>query len=249
MVLLIYLLRRPPSPIHPGICVGIDLILWLGLIVTGLFTIGAIFSIWDYGGGGYIEDPTYGHSYDGHYVLKPNGTWVYKITYVDDPCGYGNYGTNGCHYNPTTGTYVSNHTKASVHRDCSPYFSTCAQQDAYINHLWHQKPLIEGTEIVVAAAQWLGVLFHFILFVWACVDTHRYNARMKSRYTQVNTQEIVDGVIRDMEARGLITVHSTATAQTAEMQEREPPLAGPSRLGPSAADRLTTNDDEIGQAR
>ena len=60
MVLLIYLLRRPPSPIHPGICVGIDLILWLGLIVTGLFTIGAIFSIWTYGSDGYIEDPSYG---------------------------------------------------------------------------------------------------------------------------------------------------------------------------------------------
>ena len=102
---------------------------------------------------------------------------------------------------------------------------------------------------MVAAAQWLGVQFHFILFVWACVDTHRYNAKRRTRYSQVNTQEIVDGVIRDMEARGLITVHSTASARTMEMEERAPPVAGPSRLGPSAADRSTTNDDEIGQAR
>lgn len=246
MVILIYLLRRPPSPIHPGICVGIDLILWLGLIVTGLFTIGAVFVIWDYGSGGVIEDPSYGNDYDGHYILDPNGTWIYKITYVSNACY--TYGTNGCHYNPSTGEYTNNRTIASVHRDCTPNFATCAQQDAYINQLWKQKPLIEGTEIMVAAAQWFGVLFHFILFVWACVDTHRYNAKRKRRYTQVNTQEIVDGVIRDMEARGLITVHSTANPRSTEMEERGPPVAGPSRLRPTAADR-SMSDDGIGQAR
>jgi hypothetical protein len=140
-----------------------------------------------------------------------------------------------------------------VHRNCEPYFSTCAQQDAYINKLWHQKPLIEGTEIMVAVAQWLGVLFHFILFVWACVDTHRYNARTKRRYTQVDAQEIVERVIRDMEAKGMITVHSTAAARTEgmEMSQMSRPAAGPSREMPVVAGLPTARGDdmEIGQAR
>ena len=229
--------------------------LWLGLIVTGLFAVGAVITVASYGSGGYLDDPSYGYTssdYSGHYVLLPNNTWVYKITYVDDPCDY-NYYAKGCHYNYTTGTYTSNATKASVKRDCKPYFATCAEQDAYVNQFWHEKPLIEGTEIVVAVAQWFGVVFHFILFVWACVDTHRYNARNKRRYTQLDAQEIADKVIRDMEAKGLITVHAHAQArsQGTEMVNMTPAV-GTSREGEAAAagpGAVSRGSMEIGQAR
>lgn len=248
IVILIYLLRRPPSPVHPGACVGVDLILWLGLIVTGLFTVGALIVLSDFGSGGYIDDLSYQSAYSGHYNLLDNGTWVYKITYVSDPCDY-NYYSKGCHYNSSTGEYTSNRTAANVHRHCD-YFPTCVQQDEYINKLWQQKPLLEGTETMVAVAQWVGVLFHFILFVWACVDTHRYNSKAKPRYTQVDAQEIADRVIRDMEARGLITVHANqgVRGEGMEMSDRGHAVAGPSsaRAGPSSGD---ADDMAIGRAQ
>lgn len=30
-----------------------------------------------------------------------------------------------------------------------------------------------ASEVVVAVMMWIAVLIHFILFAWACVDTHR----------------------------------------------------------------------------
>ena len=231
IVILVNLLRRPPRQPHPGIAVGIDLILWLGLIVTALFTIGSVITTASFGSNpNYLSAGTYNGHYDGKYSLASNGTWVYHITYVDNSCY--DYSSRGCHYNYTTGVYTTNRTAATIHRRCEPYFDTCVEQDAYINMLWQTKPKREGLEIAVAAVQWLGVLFHFILFVWACVDTNRRNRSHKTRDEAV----IAERIIRDMQARGLITVHNSAVVGT---QRREMEQPG----------RAPTDPDEIGQAR
>jgi hypothetical protein len=178
--------------VHPGAIVGVDLILWLGLIVTGLFTVAAI----------YIFN--YSSDYSGHYILANNGTWVYKFTYVANSNG-------GYRYNTTSGTY-SYHTNplnaSSVHRNCEPYFNSCVKQDELVNRLWREKNRLEGLEITSAATQWLGVLLHFILFVWACVDTKRRNERKKDR----KAGEVAERVLRDLQGWGLIPVHDAALA-------------------------------------
>ncbi|KAK3704887.1 hypothetical protein LTR37_013578 [Vermiconidia calcicola] len=202
--IIIPLLRRDHHPVHPGAIVGIDLIIWLGFIVTGLFTIAAAYSLSYYGFGDEIVDESNQGQYDGGYRLAPNGTWVYKITY--DYNSAGNY-----YYNYTTGSYQRNNTKPVVTRSCTPIFDDCSEQDEYINTLWQLLKTINAVEIVAATTQWLGVLLHFVLFVWACVDTNRRN---KSRQTQA----LADRVIKDMQARGLITVHDPGVARAAGVQ-------------------------------
>ena len=181
------MLRKPPRPAHPGIAVGIDLILWLAFIVTGMFAVAALLSSEYFASGDYISDPYYSSGYSGHYEQNKQGTWIYHIdnTYS----GYG-YGRNA----------------SSIERDCTPTFSSCKQQDQYINTLWDQRNRRWGVEMVEAICQWLILLLHFTLFVWACVDTHRYNRAAR----EGRVQAVTDKVIRDMEAKGLITVHSQA---------------------------------------
>lgn len=211
--ILVLLLRRPPRPAHPGIAVGCDLVLWLAFLVTALFTTAAIFATASFGNDRtYLEDPSdYNGEYSGNYYLAPNNTWVYNITsvYADSDSGYGyGYGSSygGYFWNATRDAYQKNTTRPTVHRDCSQYFASCVQQDAYVNELWHSKSTRLGTEIAAAAAQWLTLLFHFVLFVWACVDTHRWNRAGRRR----KEGEVAERVIRDMQARGLITVHGSA---------------------------------------
>lgn len=231
---LILLLRRPPKAAHPGMAVGCDLVLWLAFIVTALFATAAIFSVASFGNNGdTLSDPSYPSDYDGEYYLnKPNNTWLYNITYVYPQSttsssttglgtGYGTY-----FYNTTRGTYQLNTTlpsPSSVHRDCTPRFATCAEQDAYINSLWHSRDQRLATEVLTGVTQWLLVLLHFVLFVWACVDTHRRNRERKLRKDGV----VAERVIREMEARGLITVHANATPAEGL------PLMGESRGGGS----------------
>ena len=95
--------------------------------------------------------------------------------------------------------------------------------------LWQTKSQREGLEIVVAVVQWLDVLLHFVLFVWACVDTNKRNRGKKVK----DTQAIADRVIRDMEARGLITIHHPATvsADRPEMTQPGPETAQTGEIG------------------
>ena len=229
--ILVLLLRKPPRPAHPGIAVGCDLILWLAFIVTALFaTFGAIYLSYFGNDGDTLSDPSsYNGEYSGEYYLAPNNTWIYNITSVSPYSAsstggiysgsYGNY-----FWNSTRGSYQLNNTMpstSSVHRDCSSAaFVNCREQDAYINHLWHTRHQRFATEIVAAALQWINMLLHFVLFVWACVDTHRYNREFKQK--KVNA--VADRVIQDMQARGLITVN-TAAAARAGAPEGQPLMA------------------------
>lgn len=240
--ILVLLLRRPPKPAHPGIAVAFDLILWMAFIVTAIFTTAAIFSLAAFSNdhSSTLSDPSYPSDYSGEYYRAPNGTWVYNITYVSPYANTGSdtYNTytssNGSTYfwNSTSGDYQLNTTRPStsgVHRDCSSAnFDSCAEQDAYVNELWRSRKQRYATETLAGAAQWLNVLLHFVLFVWACVDTHRYNRHLKQ--TKVNA--VADRVIQDMQARGLITVHGAAEGQPL-MAENSHSGAGSAVAGPS----------------
>ncbi|KAK5175667.1 uncharacterized protein LTR77_000806 [Saxophila tyrrhenica] len=224
ITILVPLLRRTHRPVHPGTAVSFELLLWLALLTTGLFTIVCIYQLDSFGSYGRIDDGDYSSDYSGYYRQASNGTWVYKIDWVSD-----SYGDPKYHYNETTGdyTYGPRPTKADVKRVCGP--QSCAEEDAEINKLWQQKQQRETVDIVVAAVQFLGVLLHFVLFVWACVDTHRRNTTGK----EAVMRRAADEALRDMQARGLITIHDPAMAGRAGGgAELRPLMEG--EAGPSA---------------
>lgn len=78
-MVLVLLLRRPPRAVHPGIAVGLDLVLWLTFIFTLLFTITAVLSLSEFGtDASQLQVPYYGYgSNAGSYSLAPNNSWVY----------------------------------------------------------------------------------------------------------------------------------------------------------------------------
>ena len=86
---------------HPGANVGMDLVLWLGLIVTSGFAIvAAIGEIqwtpdeysYEVNSLNYIQLPngTYGYV-DGHYTEAPNGTEYFVTGNSSDPVTCGGY--------------------------------------------------------------------------------------------------------------------------------------------------------------
>lgn len=217
--ILVVLLRRPPRPAHPGIAVGVDLILWLAFIVTGLFTVVAVLEAarWgrERGQGRGIEDPSYSSDYSGEYYLAPNNTWMYNVTSTYPSyaatSSASTYYSGDYFYNYTRNDWQLNSTRSNppttndnddnaATRDCSDYFPSCAAQDAYINTLWHTRHARLRNIAAACAAQWLNVLLHFALFVWACVDVHR---RRRAR-TEGKAIEVAERVMREMQARGLV---------------------------------------------
>lgn len=201
--ILVPLLRKTHRPVHPGTAVAFDLLLWLALIATGLFTIVCIYELSYYGAGDTIDDNDYSSNYSGHYKLLSNGTWVWKLDYVSP-----SYTDPTYHYNSSSGhyNYIPGHNASDIKRNCG--VNGCANEDALVNRLWHEKQQREKIQIVTAAVQFLGVILHFTLFVWACVDTHRRNHNDKVGAMRT----AADGALRDMQARGLITIHDPALA-------------------------------------
>jgi hypothetical protein len=210
IAILVLLLRK--RPVHPGAAVGIDLVLWLAFIFSALFATASIYSVSTFGKGGEISDPSgwmsgsYGSKdYDGSYVYVPsNNSWVYNITWVE-----GGDSSNYV-YNSTSGEYVSVDTPldtSNVTRDCTPAFASCADQDNFINELWHDKGRREGVLITSALMQYLAVLLHFTLFVWACVDTNRRRRQKGLGQAQL----IAEKIIEDMQKKGQLTLHAPMT--------------------------------------
>ncbi|CAK7271332.1 hypothetical protein SEPCBS57363_004565 [Sporothrix epigloea] len=309
IVVLVLLLRRPPRAVHPGIAVGIDLVLWLAFIFTLLFTVSDVIGVADWFNDiGELSGPyTYGNNYEGGYSLAPNGTWVwtqatneynnnYAIlaqktdmaspttvatlsvsatsTSVDaavttpppalsgaakralgissaspyypdssysdspssvspysyppysyspysssdeyanpepytynDPYAYGNRYTtdsNGFYvWITTTATGFAATATSSATRQCEPEFTSCAQQDAYVNRMWQQKPRRFALDLLAAIIQGIAVITHFTLFVWACVDTNRRNRLRR-------TNNMTMDVLQDMRQRGYVMVPAAA---------------------------------------
>lgn len=166
-------------PIHPGLRVAMDLLLWLGFLVTGLFAVVVLVYVMDWGTNG---DFGFSSSY-GDYELQPNGTWVWENS-------------------------SSSSTYSSRSRDCarssSSYnyygFSNCAEQDAYINDLWQKKPHRVSIILMGVVCNFIVLLLHFVLFVWACVDEHR---RRHSRVSQ-DAEKLAANIVQTMIQNGAI---------------------------------------------
>ncbi|KAK7186070.1 hypothetical protein PSPO01_07882 [Paraphaeosphaeria sporulosa] len=162
--------RRPNRPIHPGAQVGCDLVLWLGFAVTGAFAVIGTLSIY------YSGQDDYSSS-SGGYTQASNGTWVW-----------------------TSSSYSSSSSSAST-RSCEYYSSSssssCAAQDAYFNAFMHSKDQRYNLDLTVTVCQFIALLMHFILFVWACVDTARRNNRGVSKDAEKLAADIVMNMVKN----------------------------------------------------
>jgi hypothetical protein len=176
-VLCVLTLVARKKPVHPGLRVTIELFLWLGFIVTALFSVAALVDLLSWGSGG---DLGYYYSRYGDYELAANGTWVWEDS-------------------------SSSSTTTSYTRDCNgtsqydyystPSFKSCAEQDSYINKLWQEKPHRASVELTGVVCQFFGLVIHLALFVWACVDCHRYRRGKVSKDAEKIAADIVQTMI------------------------------------------------------
>ncbi|KAI9666070.1 MAG: hypothetical protein M1821_004005 [Bathelium mastoideum] len=228
--ILVLTIRK--RPVHPGAAVGVDLVLWLALIVTTLFAASSAWSVSYYGSDSYIQDP---YS-DGEYYLAPNGTWVYNASSTSEY--YSSY------YNSIQG--------GDNDRTC-PEFNSCAMEDAFINQLWHEKVHREGVEWTGVICQAIAVLLHFALFIWACCDTHAW----RSKRTRREAEAIAEKIILDLRQKGEIVPAPGAQQmqqpllgtreRTSRTRDRTPPIQEEHRTNPSTSAIYVTqrrNDQE-----
>ena len=168
-------------PVHPGLRVAIDLILWLGFIVTALFAMVAFTELTQWGEYGDMWT-NYGVSSSyGDYELSANGTWVWE----QDSDYTGSRYARPCDRNSTS-------------RSSSSYesmFANCEEQDAYINQLWREKPHRESVELTGVVCQFFSLVLHLALFIWACVDCHHHNRKKVSKDAEKLAASIVQTMI------------------------------------------------------
>jgi hypothetical protein len=174
----IFVFRK--RPVHPGLRVAIDLLLWLGFIATALLALVSFFELsqWaDYGdmGNSFGQSSRYGD-----YELAPNGTWVWQ----QDPDRTSTSYLRPCESNSTRSNYYY-----------GPTFDNCADQDAYINQLWREKPHRESVQLTGVVCQFFGLVLHLMLFIWACVDCHRHNRKKVSKDAEKLAANIVQTMI------------------------------------------------------
>lgn len=191
--LLVRLCRKPPRPTHPAVILSIDLCFWATFIVPILASIIAYQEI------SYLEmrtvfgDPSYSYNkgYRGEYYLnQTTDTWIYNITSIDK---------GSREYNSTTRSWsFPKIDPSTIVRDCSEYYSSCAEQDATLNAMWKQIPTRFALTITIMVMLALVTVCHFKLFVWACVDTHRWRASRK--------QEAIAKSIEGMLATGQLVL-------------------------------------------
>jgi hypothetical protein len=179
--ILVLVLRK--RPVHPGLRVTMELFLWLGFIVTALFAVAAYLDLVSWGAGG---DLGYGYSTSyGDYELAANGTWVWEDR--SDSLSY----TRNC--NGTSSRYY-------YYEDVPATFKDCAEQDAYINKLWQEKQHRTGVVLTGVVCQFFGLVIHFALFVWACVDCHRHR---RSKVTK-DAEKLAANIVQTMISNGAV---------------------------------------------
>jgi hypothetical protein len=164
-------------PVHPGLRVALDLLLWLSFLVTALFAMVSLTELLQWGEYGDLSGSYSGYSSSyGDYELQSNGTWVWESTRDSDSTSSGR----------------------SCDRTSSYYgygFKDCAEQDAYVNKLWQEKPHRQSVELTGVVCQFFGLVLHFALFVWACIDCHRYNRSKISKDAEKMAASIVQTMI------------------------------------------------------
>ena len=183
-------------PVHPGVRVTMDLLLWLGFLITALLTMVALFDVIYWGEDGMLGYSDGWNTRDGDYVLQRNNTWVWR----QDSDSY----SSGVTYERTCD--ASSITYTYYHND--PPFRNCAELDAYVNQLWKGKPKLARVELTAAVCQWLGLVLHFALFVWACVDCHKHRRSKVSR----DAEKLAAGIVQNMVQNGAIVPPSDPTA-------------------------------------
>lgn len=181
-------------PVHPGVRVTMDLLLWLGFLVTALFTMYALLDLLYWGDDGDMGSSLGYSNQHGNYVLQRNDTWVWETS--KDYAG-------------VTYERTCNGSSSSTYNEPLP-FHNCAEMDAYVNTLWHEKGNRARVELTAVVTQWLGLLLHFTLFVWACVDCHKYRQSRVSK----DAEKLAAGIVQNMVQNGVIV----------------PPLAGQAHM-------------------
>ncbi|XP_014562320.1 hypothetical protein COCVIDRAFT_32760 [Bipolaris victoriae FI3] len=179
--IIVFVVRK--RTVHPGVRVSMELLLWLAFIVTALFALFSLQNIMDYGMYGGPDQWGYDYSSSsshGDYVLAANNTWVWQedTSYITSP------------------------------RDCTSRYSVfsemnfkdCAEQDAFVNKLWAEKPQRARVNLTGVVCQFFGLVLHFVLFVWACVDTHRRNRTKVSK----DAEKLAAGIVQTMIDNGAI---------------------------------------------
>ena len=173
---------------HPGLRVTMELLLWLGFLVTALLTLTALFELLQWGEYGSFGYNTGWSSRYGEYVLQRNNTWVweqntdYSVTYE-----------RVCNSSSSQTSYVPYY-----YTDIT--FQNCEEMDSYVNALWHSKPNRARTELTGVVCQFLGLVLHFVLFVWACVDCHRYRHLGVSK----DAEKLAAGIVEKMIQSGAV---------------------------------------------
>ncbi|KAF1965920.1 hypothetical protein BU23DRAFT_560622 [Bimuria novae-zelandiae CBS 107.79] len=173
--IIVFFRRLHNAPVHPGAQVGVDLVLWLGLLTTGIFALFGTVSVGQWGEDGRLG---YSGSGSGYYTMSDNGTWVW------DSSQYSSY----------YGEDRSCNSSQSYRYNSR--FASCEEQDAFLNAIWQTKTLRYNVDLTATVCQFLMMLIHFILFVWACVDTHRRNSRSVPKDAEKLAADIVMNMIK-----------------------------------------------------
>jgi hypothetical protein len=173
-------------PLHPGLRVALDLLLWLSFLVTALFAMVSLTELLQWGEYGNLDGSYGGYSSSyGDYELQSNGTWVWETTRTSDSDSDSTSYTRSCDRSSSYYGYG---------------FRDCAEQDAYVNKLWQEKPHRQSVELTGVVCQFFGLVLHFALFVWACVDCHRYN---RSKVTK-DAEKIAANIVQTMITNGAV---------------------------------------------
>ncbi|KAG9204358.1 hypothetical protein G6514_001432 [Epicoccum nigrum] len=152
-------------PVHPGIRVTMDLLLWLGFIFTALLTMVALYDVIYWGADGTIGSSEGFSSRYGSYELQRNNTWIWVADSSSSSYSSIYYGSQRtCDSRDAFSNYYAYETVP---------FHNCDELDAYVNQLWRAKPNHARVELTAVVCQWIAVGLHFALFVWACVDCHK----------------------------------------------------------------------------
>lgn len=170
--ILVFVVRK--RTVHPGVRVTLDLLLWLAFIITALFSVLGLLVLMSFGEDGTLEG-YFGYGNNGEYVLAANNTWVWQ-----QDSSYISY--------PRDCTSTSNSYSQAG-------FANCDAQDAYVNRVWHDKPHRVNVELTGVVCQFFGLVLHFALFVWACVDTNHRNRTKVSKDAEKLAAEIVQTMI------------------------------------------------------
>jgi hypothetical protein len=180
--------------------VGIDLIVWLYFLFTVITAALLVISLQNWGSDGTIGDLSSSNGYNGEYILTDKNSWAYNVTH------WYATGPSTSTWDADLGKWITEEYKPKLEdvvRNCTPEFSSCADQDAWVNNLWNARPTRLALDFVAVACMGVLCLLHFGLFVWGCVETHR----RRQKKSENLARGVAMGIITDLERRGLVVLN------------------------------------------